>query len=88
MQNCWEVKKCGRQPGGLKSRELGVCPAAADSNLSGRNEGKYAGRYCWKIAGTLCGGVVQGTYATKLKNCVSCEFYKMVKVEQGNTFTP
>jgi len=25
--NCWEFKKCGRQPGGPKVAELGVCPA-------------------------------------------------------------
>jgi hypothetical protein len=26
--NCWEVKKCGREPGGVKVKELGVCPAS------------------------------------------------------------
>ncbi|MGE5174112.1 MAG: two-CW domain-containing protein, partial [Betaproteobacteria bacterium] len=26
--NCWEHKKCGRQPGGHKVAELGVCPSA------------------------------------------------------------
>ena len=26
--NCWEVKKCGREPGGAKVAELGVCPAS------------------------------------------------------------
>ena len=29
--NCWEVKQCGRQPGGPKAGEFGVCPAATAS---------------------------------------------------------
>jgi len=24
--NCWEFKKCGREPGGEKASELGICP--------------------------------------------------------------
>ena len=31
---------------------------------------------CWLIAGTLCGGMVQGVFAKKFGNCVSCEVYK------------
>jgi hypothetical protein len=27
--NCWELKKCGREAGGAKSNEMGICPAAA-----------------------------------------------------------
>jgi len=25
--NCWEFKKCGREPGGEKADRLGICPA-------------------------------------------------------------
>lgn len=28
--NCWEFKKCGREPGGLKARERGACPATVN----------------------------------------------------------
>ena len=28
--NCWEVKKCGREPGGKSVATLGVCPAASE----------------------------------------------------------
>ena len=31
---------------------------------------------CWLIAGTLCGGMVQGVFAEKFRNCVTCEVYK------------
>ena len=83
--NCWEVKKCGREPGGAKSAELGVCPSAIETRLDGVNNGKNAGRVCWALAGTLCGGKVQGTYAQKFLNCMECEFYKQViREEQGN----
>ncbi len=82
--NCWESKKCGRQPGGAKSAELGVCPAAAEQALTGMNDGTNGGRVCWYIAGTLCGGQVQGTFATKLANCSQCEFYRSVTKEEGS----
>jgi hypothetical protein len=63
--NCWEFKKCGREEGGAKAVLLGVCPAYPDF-----------GDICARIAGTLCGGVVQGTFAAKVANCMRCEFYK------------
>lgn len=81
--NCWENKKCGREPGGAKAVELGVCAAATDTRLNGVHDGKNAGRACWVVSGTLCGGKVQGTYANKLGNCATCLFYKIVRVEEG-----
>jgi len=82
--NCWEFKKCGREPGGAKSTELGVCPAATEIKVANVNGGKNGGRCCWVIAGTLCGGKVQGSFALKYSNCVMCEFYKKVGVEEGD----
>jgi hypothetical protein len=82
-QNCWEFKKCGREPGGAKSHELGVCPAASETRLQGTNAGKNGGRACWALAGTLCGGKVQGTFAAKLTNCMACDFYQAVAKEEG-----
>ncbi|MBN1807103.1 MAG: hypothetical protein JW837_17780 [Sedimentisphaerales bacterium] len=85
-QNCWEVKNCGRQEGGSKAKEKGVCLASADVSNDGKNGGKNAGRYCWKIGGTLCGGQVQGTFASKMSNCLQCEFFKKVREEEGDNF--
>lgn len=82
-QNCWEFKKCGRQPGGVKAAELGVCPASTEKHADKINGGQFGGRACWALTGTLCGGKVQGTYATKLGNCMQCEFFKLVKQEEG-----
>ncbi len=81
-QNCWDFKKCGRNPGGAKVAELGVCPAAVDISGNGINNGKNSGRICWAVTGTFCGGKVQGTFAQKKLSCITCEFYKVVTVEE------
>ena len=83
-RNCWEHKKCGRQPGGHKVNELGVCPAATNSELNGAHGGTNAGRACWVVAGSLCGGKIQGTYAKKLFNCWRCDFMNAVKREEDS----
>ncbi len=85
-QNCWDIKGCGRQKNGTKVGELGICPASEACDHDGKNGGLFAGRYCWKLAGTLCGGKVQGSFATKLTNCAVCEFFKQVKEEEGAQF--
>jgi len=84
--NCWEIKKCGREPGGSKSKELGVCPAASDTESDGINHGKNGGRICWAIAGTFCGGKIQGDFAQKQVSCMACEVFKKVKAEEGSEF--
>lgn len=66
LKNCWEIKNCGRQKGGAKVSERGICVAASEG----------MGHSCWAIAGTLCGGKVQGTVAQKEQNCMQCEVYK------------
>jgi hypothetical protein len=48
--------------------------------------GENAGRTCWVVAGTFCGGQVQGSFAKKFENCEQCEFYRAVKQEEGMKF--
>lgn len=79
--NCWEFKKCGREPGG-ENASVGVCPAAVDSDLDGIHEGKNAGRSCWAIASTLCDDELQGNYKEKRTDCLYCDFYKLVRKEE------
>ena len=81
-KNCWEFKKCGRQPGGARAEELGICPVTIHGDLNGAHGGSNAGRACWVVAGSLCGGTIQGTFAQKLLNCWSCDFMKTVKQEE------
>ncbi len=86
--NCWEYKHCGREPGGMHSDELGICPAAKDRRLDRVHGGKNAGRACWVVAGTLARGNVEGTCAREYDNCAMCDFYKLVKAEEGRYFWP
>jgi methyl-accepting chemotaxis protein len=65
FQNCWEYLGCGREAGGAKAAELGVCPAYPDH-----------GHDCASVVGTLCGGKVQGDFAGKIASCQKCSFYK------------
>jgi len=80
--NCWEFKKCGREPGGENVEKLGECPASVKKSMDGIHHGDNAGRSCWLIAGTYCGGKVQGNYAAKIKNCADCDFFKVVIKEE------
>jgi len=71
--NCWEFKKCGREKGGAKAHELGVCPAWPNH-----------GTHCAHVAGTLCGGKVQGTFAMKVAGCINCEFFKSANFDRNH----
>ena len=84
--NCWEIKNCGREPGGPKVAEFGVCKAASDVSFNGLNGGVNGGRICWAVAGTLCGGKVQGTFAEKRNTCISCDIFSAIKNEEKNNF--
>jgi tRNA A-37 threonylcarbamoyl transferase component Bud32 len=86
--NCWEYMKCGREPGGTKVDEFGICPAAADLSFDGINSGICGGRICWAVAGTFCDGKVQGTFAEKRESCMSCSFYKTVQEEEKTATRP
>ena len=85
-KNCWEAKDCGRHLGGKKVKELGICPASMEARLDGVHGGKNAGRSCWVVAGTLCSGEEQGTFAKKFRNCETCDFYETVKKEESPAF--
>ncbi|MBI4651913.1 hypothetical protein HY745_11670 [Candidatus Desantisbacteria bacterium] len=85
-QNCWDVKQCGRNPGGAKISLMGVCPASTDITHSNLNNGTNGGRACWLVAGTFCGGKVQGDFAQKKVSCLTCNFFNQVKTEEGTAF--
>lgn len=62
--NCWTHMKCGREHGGARVEEMGVCPASPNH-----------GEVCWRVAGTLCGGVTCGAFAEKIDMCFKCDFF-------------
>ena len=61
--NCWEYMQCGRDV----NDEI-KCPAYP-----------HFGQVCWAVAGTLCSGKIQGTFAQKTDDCRKCKFYKNQK---------
>lgn len=85
-QNCWEYKKCGREPFGNKAGTLGTCPAATETRLNGVHDGLNAGRACWVVAGTLCHGKVEGVFSQKYNTCRDCDFYQIVQYENFENF--
>lgn len=72
-KNCWEVLACKKDG----------CPAHFERRLDGIHGGVNAGRSCWVVAGTRCGGKIQGSHAQKIGNCMKCEFYISVVQEEG-----
>jgi nucleoside-diphosphate-sugar epimerase len=81
--NCWEYMKCGRGPKGAKAKKLGVCPAASEKRLDNIHGGINSGRACWVVAGTFCGGTIQGSFARKQVACKRCDFYNKVQHEES-----
>jgi len=76
--DCWEFTGCGREPGGARADDLGVCPAAADRRFDGINSGTNGGRACWIIAGTGGPDRPEGIFACPDRPCTQCRFYKLV----------
>lgn len=47
------------------------CPSFKSENLR-----------CWQVAGTHCGGEVQGVFAQKFGKCEKCEVYRLARSDQ------
>jgi len=80
--NCWEYFQCGREPGGLKEKEFGVCPVVTNRDSDGINKGHAAGRVCWTIEGSLC----KVTHGHKFKKCLHCAFFQEVERQEERNF--
>lgn len=82
--NCWDFMGCGKERGDPHAGR--ICPAFLAWKLHGVHGGMNAGRVCWTVAGTLCGGAVQGSEEQKRRACRSCDFYQAVLKEEGRDF--
>ena len=82
-QNCWDFKKCGREQDGAKMSELGICAVAAATYLNGLHGGRNGGRACWMLSSGQDGRQVKGTVSAILGNGMKCEFFQIVKAEEG-----
>ncbi|MHB8882613.1 MAG: GGDEF domain-containing protein [Thermodesulfovibrionales bacterium] len=52
------------------------CPAYSNTDIR-----------CWLVAGTMCGGKVQGEFAVKYKSCTECDVYQEVVFKDPVTET-
>ncbi len=69
-------------------QESGICPVTIENRLIAVHGGMFAGRACWVIAGTFCGGEIQGSFTRKQENCMACDFYELVRKEEAPHFLP
>ena len=81
--NCWEITHCGREPGGNRTDDRSVCPAAVDVSSNGINGGENGGRICWVVAGTFCRGKIQGEFALETVSCMTCDVFKQISAEEN-----
>ena len=75
---------CGREPGGAKVSQYGVCPATNETRLDGINGGVNGGRACWGIPGTHCLDYLRPT--EKFGRCLECRFFQLVEREEARNF--
>jgi hypothetical protein len=81
--NCWEFMKCGRELGGQRAGDLGVCPAAIYPHADGLNGGVNGGRICWAIVGTYSCHIGMSSLSQKNILCHDCKFHRKVLSEEG-----
>jgi PAS domain S-box-containing protein len=55
----------------VKSCSYSDCPSFKSENLR-----------CWQVAGTHCGGEVQGVFAQKFGKCEKCEVFKIARADR------
>jgi hypothetical protein len=54
--------------GGARIHEHGPCPGALSPDV-----------HCWLVAGTMCSGNVEGTFALKYESCIICDYYNKMQ---------
>ncbi|MFW3145826.1 MAG: two-CW domain-containing protein [Thermoplasmatota archaeon] len=81
-ENCWEIKRCGREPGGERASDLGICPASRNSELDCMNSGECAGRACWRIKEPIMGGTLLPHWSDPDRDCLVCPVLVKVRNEE------
>ncbi|WP_339134528.1 MAG: hypothetical protein WGN25_15610 [Candidatus Electrothrix sp. GW3-4] len=79
LLNCWQFKKCGREPGGKNAVNDGVCSVALDIGADGVHNGTNGGRCCWVITNSAYQGDRDGFCLEKSRKCRECDFYLFIK---------
>jgi hypothetical protein len=78
-ENCWEFRKCGREPGGENAERLGICQAAIAIYANGLNGGINGGRICYAI---------NGKFSSHKTPCMHCDFFILLEREEAGQVSP
>ena len=78
LLNCWQSKKCGREPRGKNIFKFGVCPVAIEAEADGLHHGENGGRCCWVLTDSVC---------QKNTKCSECDFYLSVEKSEKLLFS-
>ncbi|MCI5219061.1 MAG: hypothetical protein D3914_07680 [Candidatus Electrothrix sp. LOE2] len=77
--NCWEFKKCGREPGGRNIEKYGCCSVPVSIEYDGMNNGKNGGRSCWILRESACEKIMRACRVDEIKECRQCHFHTYVR---------
>ncbi|MFO8051231.1 MAG: hypothetical protein R6V01_05970 [Thermoplasmatota archaeon] len=80
-RNCWDIKDCGRGPGGRLTGELGECPVV--NYALSKKKGVCS---CWKVRIKDEKGRPVPNWARPEKNCLDCNVMEEVR-EKGELTT-
>jgi len=58
------------------------CPAMVAYEMNEVNHGVNGGRFCWKVAGSFCEGILKAKNADKEVSCMGCDFFSKVLREE------
>jgi hypothetical protein len=76
--NCWQFKKCGREPGGRNISKYGVCSVPLDIVADGINNGENGGRTCWTLREAACQKIMLACSVNEIRECIQCDFYDLI----------
>ena len=76
------------EPCSTTMEDFDLHPSATEEKAGNPKNEKTEGRACSVIPGTVCEGMIQGTFIEKFEECKSCEFYQEIKEKEENNFIP
>ncbi|MCI5148900.1 MAG: hypothetical protein D3916_05850 [Candidatus Electrothrix sp. MAN1_4] len=73
--DCWEFKKCGREPGGKNIEKYGLCSLVVSLEDNKINNKRNGERLCWSLRESACEGIMRECCVNEIKECRQCTFY-------------
>ncbi|MBF0097558.1 MAG: hypothetical protein HQM04_08770 [Magnetococcales bacterium] len=85
-KNCWEVKQCGREPGGYMARQQGTCPVPLYTLADGFLGGHNGGRACAFIVRQLNASERLSACSQNSQTCDQCSFFNQLQSNYPHSF--